>query len=361
MPIATQQSTETQGTWRIFGHIPGIAPGTTYKDRDDCADSLVHRPRRRGISGSQHDGAWSICLAGGYKENRDQGYTIIYSGEGRGKSSDKKQLSKGGFPQDDTQLGDQEWIRGNEALRTSYHTGKPVRVVRGAGPENYAGNSIYTPVAGYRYDGLYTVIDCRETKGEEGFMVCVFTLSRNPNQVAIPTTTYWQKTSHMVRKKKKIRQLVTEYPRTIKKRTAVQANAAFAEQPDPVQRALKRQRKAASTSSLPGGVHKRHLYKPSSSSSSQPSPAGTSSINPIVIDLTDDEQCIPPPSRSASSGTKPNPGPTGTRTTTQRRDTDSSFTKRDETPKQACQPLVDTTGSLALLDGVFHSLTMRDR
>lgn len=360
MPIATQQSTETQGTWRIFGHIPGIAPGRVFKNRRECYESNVHRMPLHGISGTQEDGAYSICIAGGYKENRDEGDTIVYSGSGHGKSSDKKQQNKSGFQQDEKHRGDQEWIRGNEALRISYLTGKPVRVVRGAGNENYGKKSIYTPVHGCRYDGLYTVVDCRETKGEDGFMVCVFTLKRIPNEYVIPTTTYWVKTSHLVpKKKKKAMKVATEYPRTIKKRTAVQANAAFAERPDPAQRALKRQRKAAASSSSPaGGVYKRLLSKPSSSS--RPSPAGTSSINPIVIDLTDDDVQLPP-TRSASSSARPCPSPTGTKTTTQRRHADNSFTKRDEAPKRACQPLVDTTRNLALLDGDFRSLTMSDR
>lgn len=189
-------------------------------------------------------------------------------------------------------------------------------------------------------------------------MVCVFTLTRNPDQTALPTNDYWAKTSHLMKKKKQIMRRETEYPSTIKKRTAVQANAAFAERPDSAQRALKRQRKAksSSSSSLPKSVEKRQHSQPSASSQRSPPVPSGSSIEPID-DEDDDEQRISPPARSASSGARPNPGSTGVE---KRRNADSSFTRRNETCQQTCRPYIDTRRSLELLDGVMQSLSMRD-
>jgi hypothetical protein len=110
-------TSDTEVNWRVFGHIDGIAPGRTFTDRDHCYKSGVHRRHRHGIAGTTEDGAYSICLAGGYEDNIDEGNIIKYCGEGRGKAGRPESSGRNGF--DETQRGDQDWVRGNAALQVS--------------------------------------------------------------------------------------------------------------------------------------------------------------------------------------------------------------------------------------------------
>lgn len=62
------------------------------------------------------------------------------------------------------QVADQELTRQNKALAVSRDRRLPVRVVRGA-----THRSPFSPLKGYRYDGLYTVENCWHEKGPAGF------------------------------------------------------------------------------------------------------------------------------------------------------------------------------------------------
>jgi putative restriction endonuclease len=55
---------------RVFGHIPGNAPGTTYANRDALHSARVHGPNQGGICGGV-DGTESIVVSGGYVEGRE--------------------------------------------------------------------------------------------------------------------------------------------------------------------------------------------------------------------------------------------------------------------------------------------------
>jgi hypothetical protein len=84
------------------------------------ADRQRQTPRRQGIdwnNDSQKTGAYAIVLSGGYKDDHDKGAELWYTGEGGQKG--KKQVFN------------QEWTRGNLALRSNKETGQPVRLIRG--------------------------------------------------------------------------------------------------------------------------------------------------------------------------------------------------------------------------------------
>ena len=141
-------------TMRVFGQIKGIKQGDIFKDRATLAKVGVHPPVQAGISGSQNEGADSIVLSGGYEDDRDYGNIIIYTGAGgRDESSGK-------------QIRDQELTRNNLALAKSKLDNLPVRVTRGASHK-----SKYSPAAGYRYAGLYKVVDYWCDIGSSGFKV----------------------------------------------------------------------------------------------------------------------------------------------------------------------------------------------
>jgi putative restriction endonuclease len=145
---------------RQFGPIPGVPEGTAFASRRDLSAATVHRPLMRGIWGlAINGGADSIVLSGGYEDDRDYGDTLVYTGEGGRDPTTKRQIS------------DQTLTGGNLALYQSMLTGEPVRVIRGADHK-----SPFSPVAGYRYDGVFHVVDSWEEKGVSGHKVWRFRL-----------------------------------------------------------------------------------------------------------------------------------------------------------------------------------------
>jgi putative restriction endonuclease len=142
---------------RVFGHPPGVPIGAVFVDREALRDAGVHLPPQAGIAGGEREGAESIVVSGGYEDDEDYGDYIVYTGHG-GQENGK-------------QVADQEWKRGNLALRVSEAEGYPVRVARGAG-----GDSDFSPATGYRYDGLFVVEQSWRAPGRSGFLVCRFRL-----------------------------------------------------------------------------------------------------------------------------------------------------------------------------------------
>lgn len=94
----------------------------------------AHGKTQAGISGKPGQGAWSVIVAGKYKEDIDRGDEILYCGteddEGNGTS-------------------------GTTLIMENIQSKQPVRVIR-----SFKGhNKIYSPVEGLRFDGLYDVVD----------------------------------------------------------------------------------------------------------------------------------------------------------------------------------------------------------
>jgi putative restriction endonuclease len=100
-----------------------------------------------------------VVLAGGYEDTEDFGVEILYTGHG------------GRDPETGRQVAHQTLTRGNLALACNAHAGVPVRVLRGARQR-----SPYAPVAGYRYDGLYRVVEYWRAVGKAGWYIWRFRL-----------------------------------------------------------------------------------------------------------------------------------------------------------------------------------------
>ncbi|KAG1747138.1 PUA-like domain-containing protein [Suillus paluster] len=163
-----------------FGGIPGVQIGARWKSRQECSNAGVHRPPMAGIYGNKTKGAFSIVVSCHYKDDKDLGDTIYYTGAGG-----RKRFTDG-FPRKRLRLGpqiyDQQWTdSGNEALVTSRDTGNPVRVVR-----SYKVLSDFAPAEGYRYDGLYTVESAWKEKNPQGLDICRYKLERVPGQPPLP-------------------------------------------------------------------------------------------------------------------------------------------------------------------------------
>ena len=156
-----------------FCHIDGFPPGSLFSSRMELLQAGVHRHSQAGIAGSQHVGADSIVLSGGYEDDKDDGDTIIYTGYG------------GRDPNTRQQVADQQLIRWNLALARSMQEGLPVRVIRGVNLD-----SPHAPQEGYRYDGLYRVVDFWQERGESGFLVWLYKLELiDPFEYQLPTLT----------------------------------------------------------------------------------------------------------------------------------------------------------------------------
>ncbi|MFY1635846.1 YDG/SRA domain-containing protein [Solwaraspora sp. WMMB335] len=143
---------------RTYGEIPGYPPGSTFANRNALAGSKVHRPLQGGICGGA-DGAESIVVSGGYVDDEDYGNEIVYTGQG------------GNDPRTKRQVADQKLTLGNLGLARSRLDGNPVRVIRGAG-----GDKDHSPTAGFRYDGLFRVVDHWTATGTDGFKIWRFRL-----------------------------------------------------------------------------------------------------------------------------------------------------------------------------------------
>jgi len=158
---------------RFFGTPEGVQVGDLFIDRMDLNRAEVHRPIQAGISGTEREGADSICLSGGYSDDQDHGDYVIYTGHG------------GRDPNTGKQIADQSvHATGNAGLITSRVQGLPVRLVRGARHV-----SPYSPPSGFQYAGLFTVTEWWVEAGNDGFDIVRFRLDRVAEQKALWTGT----------------------------------------------------------------------------------------------------------------------------------------------------------------------------
>jgi predicted restriction endonuclease len=146
-----------------YGRVRGIERDHLFLSRKELHDAGIHRPLQAGICGTaQRGGAESIVVSGGYKDDRDYGKLIIYTGHG------------GRDGNTGVQVADQSPTdNGNAALIMSFINGIPVRVVRGAGAR-----SAHSPEFGYRYDGLFLVTGYSTKQGEDGYKILQFRLEQ---------------------------------------------------------------------------------------------------------------------------------------------------------------------------------------
>ncbi len=127
----------------------------------------VHGSAQGGICGNAYNGAYSIIVTGAYAGfDSDLGEELHYSGPG---SHDNKDKNK---PHESD---------GTLALRTSKTSRAVVRVIRGASGGKYA------PEVGFRYDGLYRVVEEKMHTNKHGGKYVRFKLVRASGQPALNT------------------------------------------------------------------------------------------------------------------------------------------------------------------------------
>ena len=135
--------------------------GSHFANRIGVCQAGLHRPPQAGISGSKKDGADSIVLNGGYVDDKDYGDSIVYTGYG-GRDSSGKQIA-------DQELTD----TGNWALKISFEKDLPIRVIRGP-----KGDPQWSPSTGYRYDGLYLIVQYWPERGIDGHRIWRYRFER---------------------------------------------------------------------------------------------------------------------------------------------------------------------------------------
>lgn len=160
----------------IFGHVGGVELGALFASRKEVKAAKLHKVEEDGISwGRDEQGrvkADAIVLNNGYEDDVDGWDEITYTGVG-GRTRDSRQ-----------QTSDQDWDKqGNAGLSESFAAGAPIRVIRGS-----SGEKDFSPLKGYRYDGLYEIVRKWDETGRAGFMICRFLLRRlsAAQQEAIP-------------------------------------------------------------------------------------------------------------------------------------------------------------------------------
>ena len=144
----------------VFGNPFGIKEGEIFESRAELIKAGLHRYTVHGIDGNGNDGASAIVLSGGYEDDVDLGDEIIYTGHGGNDTNTGKQID------------DQSWESpGNKGLIISQRKQLPVRVIR-----SFKHNSVFSPKTGYKYGGLYKVVDHWDELGKSGFHICRFKL-----------------------------------------------------------------------------------------------------------------------------------------------------------------------------------------
>ncbi|CAG0895764.1 unnamed protein product [Darwinula stevensoni] len=172
-----------------YGPVPGVEVGTTWKFRLQVSEAGIHRPHVAGISGRENDGAYSIVLAGGYEDDKDDGEEFIYTGSGGRDLSGNKRTAEQSCDQTLTRMNKAIALNCNAkldlngAVAKDWQGGKPIRVVRSA---KGAKHSEYAPKEGNRYDGIYKVVKYWPEKGQSGFVVWRYLLRRDD-----PTPAPW--------------------------------------------------------------------------------------------------------------------------------------------------------------------------
>lgn len=149
--------------WRFFGAAQFV-PGQWWPMQLCAVRDGAHGSAQAGIAGiktteNSPGGATSIVLSEGHKEDIDEGEEIWYCGT-------------------EAKIGDTEPTASTKLMLESLLSNQPVRVMRSS--KLPAGNK-YRPVKGFRYDGLYELLDSQVIDNLKHHHL--FHLKRIPGQI----------------------------------------------------------------------------------------------------------------------------------------------------------------------------------
>ena len=151
----------------VFGHN-GLEVGTSWPLQIAALRDGAHGSRMGGIAGKADHGAFSVVVSGMYSElDQDRGDVLFYSGSNSHQNADRH---------------NPVISAATRCLHQSISTGKPVRVIR-TSSSHYQ----HAPIAGLRYDGLYTVVSSATAYNGNGGAYIQFKLQRQDGQAPIAT------------------------------------------------------------------------------------------------------------------------------------------------------------------------------
>ncbi|KAK2030626.1 YDG/SRA domain-containing protein [Colletotrichum zoysiae] len=143
----------------VRGHN-GLRVGDWFPSQLSALFRGAHGHSNAGIYFQGEEGTFSVIVAGAYKDlDVDSGDTIFYSGSNAHESEDMDNIPPS--------------TEATKALATNWLSGHPVRVLRKAHKE-----SEWAPSHGYRYDGLYEVVEKRFAHNDKNGMFEQFELQR---------------------------------------------------------------------------------------------------------------------------------------------------------------------------------------
>ncbi|KAL3698272.1 hypothetical protein R1sor_012348 [Riccia sorocarpa] len=176
----------------VVGAIPGVEIGDRFIYRKELLILIVCRTGQAGIeyipasrspyvdeNGCPVSVAVSVVSSGGYKDDEEDGETLIYVGSGGDKNLVLRKVRMCARPEADTVAQDQELVRGNLALKNSCDFDVPVRVIRGG---LYFDEELKKKRKGYCYGGLYDVTRYYQDTGSAGSKVWKFHLIKRKEQ-----------------------------------------------------------------------------------------------------------------------------------------------------------------------------------
>ncbi|KAF5511227.1 Histone-lysine N-methyltransferase, H3 lysine-9 specific SUVH5 [Colletotrichum siamense] len=154
----------------VIGHN-GLTVGDWFASQIRALFVGAHGCSEAGIHGRKDQGAYSVIVSGTYDEiDVDNGDVLYYSGS---RSLEHK---------NPTQCPPRS--NGTTALHVSQMNGRPVRVLRKASSDKKK-FSVWAPLCGMRYDGLYRVTWSGTKKNTHNGLFEQFKLVRLPNQTPL--------------------------------------------------------------------------------------------------------------------------------------------------------------------------------
>ncbi|KAJ3334295.1 ubiquitin-like with PHD and RING finger domains 2 [Gonapodya sp. JEL0774] len=176
--------------------IPHITVDPNHDKR--AFNNVARRPLVDGISGNRDRPCVSVVATPNAAYPLfDRGDNLTYTGQG----TDRNQLLS------DANLAlartcdcpipsvAEANLPGCRMVAKDWRRSQPIRVVRGAGKTKGRTMSAYVPQEGYRYDGLYKVVEYERIRGRDGFWMWQFHLRRDD-----PTPAPWTPAGEQLRR-----------------------------------------------------------------------------------------------------------------------------------------------------------------
>ncbi|KAF3315570.1 hypothetical protein TWF173_003484 [Orbilia oligospora] len=158
-----------------FGYVAGINIGDCWKRRKQITDIGLHCRPQGSVHGRKQEGVFSLIIAGAYKEDRNSGLEITFTGVGgQDEANATKKVAQGSkLSIDDLTSGPKASNTENCALAMSASTGKPIRVI--ANPD--ANLSFCRKAKGFTFIGLWKVSGSLVYRNKKNVDVLRFQLS----------------------------------------------------------------------------------------------------------------------------------------------------------------------------------------